>query len=67
MKKHEKICKGIRDITDVGFKEDKGILNSIMICFEKKIGMKKRIALDKCLKQRKLNTAWSSTDCMIVR
>lgn len=66
MGKKEKTCKILKKEMDTEFKVERGILNSVKVCFKKPLSRQSRENLNKCLKKNKMNAIWSHR-CALIR
>lgn len=67
MKRHEKVCKILKETKVVEFHIEKGILNTIKVCLKEKINHRaERDLIEKCFKKNKMRVGWGNNDCFIV-
>jgi len=62
----ERSCKIIKDITNIEFNLERGLLNSTKVCFKKKMQRGVREKLEKCLQKEKYRVVWGK-QCALVR
>lgn len=61
-------CEIIKKVVKINFRIEKGILNTIKICFEDELSRKVRENYDKCFKENKIKTIWGEKNrCLIVK
>lgn len=67
MKRGDKSCKIVREITSIKFELKKGIFpHSQKICFSKKLKRSEQEKISKCLKEIKVKSIWGDS-CLIIR
>lgn len=61
-----KKCKIKKFLKDIEFEAEKSLLNSVKVCFKKKITRGEREKLSKCFKENKIMAVWGN-DCVLVK
>ena len=63
----EKRCKIIKDITNIGFRIESGILGNMKVCFKENLPRRERERINKEMKNCKLKTLWGNkNNCMLI-